>query len=278
MKLKPQNLAPTITKEGFIPIYINKEDGKLYRLDSDKNPVCIEYSGGDSSSALPQDIYSLTIETAGTIVTMNAGFSFQYYNPTSLVFEEITSDTNVNTAVDTVVAETKYYFYYNEGVYYLGTDAPSYDYTKKGWYYDDSKCLSILKGLTTSTVQWLGGINHNSPINMITINNDESDVEILTGGYWRDGKPKYRKVIDCGTLPNATNKYISIGESDLEDSWIINGWANNPTTGQTVTIPRPSVDVDATIESNTNIRITTSANYTAFTESYVTIEYTKTTD
>jgi hypothetical protein len=109
----------------------------------------------------------------------------------------------------------------------------------------------------------------------------EVGVEHLTNKVLTNGatiKPVYRKVIDCGTLPNTTAKYISIGESDLDKSWIINGWANNPTTGQTVTIPRPSVDVDATIESNTNIRITTSANYTAFTESYVTIEYTKTTD
>ena len=39
--------------------------------------------------------------------------------------------------------------------------------------------------------------------------NNYSTDEVLTGKFWIDGKPIYRKVIDCGT-PTPTNKEITI--------------------------------------------------------------------
>lgn len=104
-----------------------------------------------------------------------------------------------------------------------------------------------------------------------------SESEVDTKQQWIDGKTIYRKVVDCGTLPNATTKTVSHGISGID--WVVRVWG---TAKATSWIPLPWVDKDSSgqclevIVDSGDIRLITSNNYSGYTSSYVTIEYTKT--
>lgn len=97
-----------------------------------------------------------------------------------------------------------------------------------------------------------------------------------TSNEWRT---VFRKVIDTGALPNTTTTNTAHGIT-VDDSFSLidlYGGATKPTSAY-ASVPLPfasgtladniSVDVDAT-----NINITTSKDYSAYTRSYVVIEY-----
>lgn len=100
-------------------------------------------------------------------------------------------------------------------------------------------------------------------------------------GTWINNKPIYRKVINTGTLPNATSKSISAGISNLENIISLKGVAYNPNTSTFIPLPYPSVTSSQVIMlyfSNGNINYLTQYNFSIYTQSYIEIEYTKTTD
>lgn len=104
-----------------------------------------------------------------------------------------------------------------------------------------------------------------------------STAEILTGETWIDGKPIYRKVIDCGAMPNNTTKNVAHGISNIGKVVRSEGYSDN---NAGIQIPVPYVsDIPLSIfVDNTNIVIQTSGDYTAYVNTYITLEYTKTTD
>ena len=100
-------------------------------------------------------------------------------------------------------------------------------------------------------------------------------------GTWIDGKPLYRKVFDTGTLPNNNTKTVSHGISNLKNTIHVYGAAKNTSNGITFPLPFPSTQANAPIYvyvDNYNIIIGTATDRTVFTESYIVLEYTKTTD
>lgn len=104
-----------------------------------------------------------------------------------------------------------------------------------------------------------------------------STSEIDTGKKWIDGKTIYRKVVDCGALPNATTKNVAHGITGLDTVVTLYGAAKDPTS--TVHIPLPYSEPTA---SNTvgiyiqgsDIRIGDGYDYSNLTAKVV-IEYTK---
>ena len=98
--------------------------------------------------------------------------------------------------------------------------------------------------------------------------------EVKTGGKWIDGKPIYRKIVDIGALPNNTSKTVAHGINNLEKAIIANGFAIN-NKGETIYIPHT---FSGFYLNKTSIVLNTTYNYSAYTEAYITIEYTKTTD
>lgn len=100
-------------------------------------------------------------------------------------------------------------------------------------------------------------------------------------GTWIDGKPLYRKTIDFGALPNATTKSVAHGLSNFRVRNFY-GVAVNPSTNITFYLPtlsgNASAFVTVHIDSANVIVNAMSTNRSAFTECYITIEYTKTTD
>ena len=116
--------------------------------------------------------------------------------------------------------------------------------------------------------------------NITTINtNLESSISVSTSehvvGKWIDGKPLYRKTYDIGALPNATDKFTAHGISNLK---IIARIYGSATTNDGYSIPLPYSNSVKVSTSPTNITVTTINNESAYMRSYVTLEYTKTTD
>ena len=107
--------------------------------------------------------------------------------------------------------------------------------------------------------------------------NSYSTNEVKTGGKWIDGKPIYRKVVDFGAL-SAGSKTVAHGINNLGDVTRIYGVARS---SDNTSLPLPyASSVPIILYANTNnivIEISNN-NYSGYTRSEVTIEYTKTTD
>lgn len=95
------------------------------------------------------------------------------------------------------------------------------------------------------------------------------------------GKPLYRKTFNIGTLPNSSTKNIEHNIANLE---IIANMYGTSKDGNGNIIMFPNMDLDGIqygvriVVNNSNIVVMTGSNKTPFTTSYLTLEYTKTTD
>lgn len=110
---------------------------------------------------------------------------------------------------------------------------------------------------------------------------DYSTTEKIVG-TWIDGKPLYQKTVDTGALPNsATTKQIAHSVANVDRIIWCYGYAykTNVADGG-IRLPN-TMNSDAftnTYADRTNVYIATGKDRSSFTESYVTIQYTKTTD
>lgn len=108
---------------------------------------------------------------------------------------------------------------------------------------------------------------------------DFSATEYDTGTTWIDGKTIYKKTISCGTLPNNTNKFVAHGISNLSDIIEMKGYTQDP--ANSIWQPLPMVNASAGFSLGvrveaTNIRLQSLADLTAYTETHLTLFYTKT--
>lgn len=101
-------------------------------------------------------------------------------------------------------------------------------------------------------------------------------------GQWVDGKPVYQKTVDCGALPNNTLKTVAHNISNMDRCISISGYAYAYQVPEFIPLPftTPSgTQYIVEIKCNlSDIKINTKYNMSEYTESYVTIQYTKTTD
>lgn len=106
--------------------------------------------------------------------------------------------------------------------------------------------------------------------------NEYSTTEKIVG-TWIDGKTLYQKTINTGALPNNTQKTVSHGLTGTYRIVSIEGIALNTTNGIYTPMVRSNGAnnfAEAIVEGS-NIRIETTFNGTSFTNSYVTLKYTK---
>lgn len=107
-----------------------------------------------------------------------------------------------------------------------------------------------------------------------------STTEKKTNETWIDSKPIYRKVVNFGTLPNTTTKSVSHGITNYAKMVSIKGIAINQGAGNT--IPLPYVVTNGEIcqlyVKNENVIVVSNSDYSEYTQAYVILEYTKTTD
>lgn len=101
-------------------------------------------------------------------------------------------------------------------------------------------------------------------------------------GVWTDGKPLYQKTVSFGALPNNTTKNVAHGIQNADFINPINVFAFYPNAQHNTSIPAFSLyNVANGIVvnvSNTDIEITARTDVSAYTNCYVTLLYTKTTD
>ena len=105
--------------------------------------------------------------------------------------------------------------------------------------------------------------------------------EIVTGKTWINGKPIYRKVIDCGGLPDSDTKNVIHNISDIDEFIHVEGIAyqNNKTTIPINYINPTAIGNSIGLYVNaTDVIIITTTNLTNYVQVYVFLEYTKTTD
>ena len=109
--------------------------------------------------------------------------------------------------------------------------------------------------------------------------NSYSTDEVKTGGKWIDGKPIYRKTISCGALPNNAIKHVALGINNLRMIISSSGFA---TDNLTLYMPIPVSFPDGVSASfyitKKDIVLNTTTDYTYYSDTYITLEYTKTTD
>lgn len=108
-----------------------------------------------------------------------------------------------------------------------------------------------------------------------------STTETKTNKVWIDGKPIYRKVVDLGTLPNATTKTVSHGISNLDVIIKWTGYVERPSNHGHFPLPYVFGGVTENnigVFANQNlITITTGADRSMMNGTII-LEYTKTTD
>ena len=110
---------------------------------------------------------------------------------------------------------------------------------------------------------------------------DYSTTEKIVG-TWIDGKPLYQKTISTGTLPNATSKTVATNIANIKR--VVNMFGYAFLSQRCITLPYPlkgyecNIDIRSITSSGANIMLNSAGNLSDFTESYVTLQYTKTTD
>lgn len=96
--------------------------------------------------------------------------------------------------------------------------------------------------------------------------------EVETAGVWIDGKVIYKRWVSFGALPNATTKTVAHSITTLAsvvDYYVI---ADNGTDQIRFAYGgEPTAHID-----QTNVEVVATGNFSAYTISYVMIEYTKT--
>ena len=153
----------------------------------------------------------------------------------------------------------------------------------------------VLKGITTFDAGehdfkvngdlYVADTDGNNKVNVLE-KIEEASLDIYSTterriGTWIDGKPVYRKVVNTGALPNTTTKNIAHGISNVKRFIHIYGYAYTPNNE---CYPLPWIHyMDVSYQTNvytnnTNICIVTGTNRSNITESYVILEYTKSTD
>lgn len=108
-----------------------------------------------------------------------------------------------------------------------------------------------------------------------------STTEQLTPFTWIDGKPIYKKTVSFGQLPNSTSKRVNPNISNLERVVDMRAMAR----GQGINTPLPYASaqgaanqIEIFLDSTGEIMIAAGDNKSFYTECYVTLWYTKTTD
>ena len=110
---------------------------------------------------------------------------------------------------------------------------------------------------------------------------DYSTNETKLANKWIDGKPIYRKVVDFGALPNADAKTVAHNISNVDTFIYVNGVAKK---SDHTAIPVNYINPMAINNSiglyvdSTNVTIITTNDLRDYANTYVFLEYTKTTD
>lgn len=127
---------------------------------------------------------------------------------------------------------------------------------------------SIINGYSTSTqdgysCEYINGIN--------TYSTDEVD----TGKKWIDNRSIYKKVIEFTSISANNTQYKSFGVNNIDTIIGMNGILKDSTTFRDINTTN-NIIIFVNINNNNIYMVNNSSD--AFTNAYIIVEYTKTTD
>lgn len=107
-----------------------------------------------------------------------------------------------------------------------------------------------------------------------------SQNETDTGMLWIDGKKIYRKVINCGVLPNNSLKAIPINITNIEEVVNLIITASSKSRNLTLSLPFYNIngDIVTAYKQNNDIVIGSNLDVSYYERSFAILEYTKTTN
>lgn len=134
-------------------------------------------------------------------------------------------------------------------------------------------CALTEEEKNNGTTYYIDDINGEGKDQFQPIIYSEEEREI---GVWINGKPLYEKTINFGAIPNNTTKSVAHNISNLEKVVFFSGVMLSSTSSET--LPSGENSNFRLQANNTNINVITSTSWNSWTDSYITIRYTKTTD
>ena len=107
-----------------------------------------------------------------------------------------------------------------------------------------------------------------------------SQNETDTGKIWIDGKKIYRKVINCGVLPNNSLKIIPTNITNIEEIINLIVTASSKRNDLTLSLPFYNIngDIVTVYKQNNDIVIGSNLDVSYYGRSFAILEYTKTTN
>ena len=107
-----------------------------------------------------------------------------------------------------------------------------------------------------------------------------SQNETDTGKIWIDGKKIYRKVINCGVLPNNSLKIIPTNITNIEKIINLIVTASSKRNDLTLSLPFYNIngDIVTVYKQNNDIVIGSNLDVSYYGRSFAILEYTKTTN
>ena len=157
-------------------------------------------------------------------------------------------------------------------VLFSGQNATLVQFYFGGTYHSGGKLLYTSQYTKTTDVPGSGSWGMDG-VPMVHYDGNEKII-----GTWF-GETLYEKTIDFGMLPNSDTKTISHGISNLKRIINIYGYAYR--SSDQLEIPLPFIgktttnDISVFVSATNGIEVTTRSDRTAFLESYITLQYTK---
>ena len=242
--------------DGFITV----ENMKL--LWSNPSPNA-SFAGQNITLASADYDLLLAIYTANKIGDRNLSTIWQ--KGKTSVLEEAYSASNGS------INRIRYLTYVSDTVYAVDN---GYESTSSTRTQDNTACVPlVIYGFKKQTEIRFNALAENVKAT-VDYSTDEHPI-----GTWIDGSTLYEKTVDLGTLPNATNKAVAHGISNLYCVISIEGVAVDPTSSKTFkNLPFPVASGTGAISyyiDDTYVRITTSNDQRGY-NGYATLRYTKT--
>ena len=173
-----------------------------------------------------------------------------------------------------------------------GTEQRSVQYSNKGFYgniyTNENSGGTTTHGKQKAVYVYIkatSGLAENQQENVLNdvkgyvdSSNSYSTEEVKTGGKWIDGKPIYKKTVDCGALPNTSYKNVNHNITNLDFVIDCHGAARGG--NYRMVLPNASANTANAVEVYVDEMyiVIQSGNDRSGYSGYITLEYTKTTD
>lgn len=106
-----------------------------------------------------------------------------------------------------------------------------------------------------------------------------STSEVKTGDVWIDGKPIYRKVVDCGVAPSsAVSGQQLVAFSGIDHIHMVSNWHSSDGSTAVLVVPSDASYSVGLAVNPSGVYIWTGRDRSSWGHIWVIVEYTKTTD